>query len=132
MTINGFTLLNKGKVERALEGNMMNDGEYRGGVLHGDEFDEKKHGMALLAEYDRLGGCIVDDEKSELKTGSFYNFKKKQAHDKPQIVRVFRINGEIVEVVDGDKTPRIVEAQKQVEEGKAAIKKEKKERKGKK
>lgn len=98
MIINGFELKNHVKVERAKAN------------LGGEPEKE-----ALLAEYDRLGGGLMKDGQ-QVKTGSFYDFKSKKAHAKPQVVFVFSVNGRVVEVAEGEPLPGIVRAAKMVEE----------------
>lgn len=126
-SIGEFSLANPAKVERALNGDMMNDGSYRGGVIKDGKYDS----MELLVEYDRIGGYIKDEEGNKVKTGSFYDFKAKQAHKTPQIVRIFTINGEFIEVAEGNQTPRIVEAQKEYNKAKEILAEDKKKEKAK-
>ena len=126
--IGNFELVNAVKVDRALNGNLMNDGNVSGGVK---KTDGTYDSLELLVEYDRIGGYIKDEEGNKIKNGSFYNFKTKKAHDKPQIVRIFRINGEPVEVAEGEKTPSIVEAQKQYDKSKETLDEDKKKAKAK-
>jgi hypothetical protein len=93
--INGFTLVNAEKIERALHGTMGKGGELNGGV------GDKAKPEDLLAEYDRLGGLILKDGR-KVKTGSFYDFDKKEARETPQVILILKdLEGETVEL-DGD------------------------------
>ncbi len=121
--IGEFELVNLIKVERALHGDLMNDGSMSGGVA---DKEGDYNNLALLAEYDRIGGYIRDDEGNKVKNGSFWDLKAKKAFAKPQIVRIFQINGEFIEIAEGDKTPKIVEAQKEYDKAKKILKEDKK------
>ncbi len=79
--INGFTVANKDKFERAVNGTIGPQGALVGGV------GEDATPEAKLAEYDRLGGLILKG-KYKVKTGSFYDFDKKTAFAKPKPVLV--------------------------------------------
>jgi len=94
MLINGFELVNDDKLTRAKS-------------ALGDNASEE----AIIAEYDKLGGLILRGN-DKVKTGSFYDFKAKQALKEPKIVCVFNVNGKFVDVADGEETPGIVKATK--------------------
>lgn len=113
MKVGNYILANPDKVERALNGTPSGPGsETKGGVANAEgKYDEKE----LIAEYDRLGGYITDKEGSKVKTGSFYDFKNKQAKEKPEVVLIFRVNGAWVEVPEDKEKPAIVKAAKVLE-----------------
>lgn len=107
MIINGYKLGNEDKVERALHGTIGQKGALQGGV--GDEASDE----AKIAEYDRLGGLITKDGH-RIKTGCFYDFKKKVAFKDPQVVFIFRgLRGQEIEVKDGAALPMEVQAAEQ-------------------
>lgn len=106
MKVKGFTLVNEDKVERALNGFMNADNARVGGVTQEDgTYDDD----ALLAEYDKLGGLIKKGD-DKVKTGSFFDAKRKQPREKPQVVFIYRVNGQEIEVADGKELPGIVKA----------------------
>jgi len=134
-----YTLKNEEKLDRALNGAQQADSTRKGGVgegayleggvwkRDGKELSEKDVAVlqsAVLAEYDRLGGLIVRGN-DKVKTGSFYDFKGRRPHAKPQVVFVYMINGKQVEVKEGDKVPGIVEAAQQLAEEEAPKKRKK-------
>jgi hypothetical protein len=106
MQIGDYTLANKDKVDRAINGTVLDRGQAKGGV--GAEADEAD----VLAEYDRLGGLILKGSY-KVKTGSFYDFKAKAPIKKPKPVLVFVVNGEIVEVDADEPLPLEVRASEQ-------------------
>lgn len=104
--VKGFTLVNAQKVERALYGAPNSENEMIGGIADADgTYDDDK----LLAEYDRLGGLIKKGDDN-VKTGSFYDFKKKQPKEKPTVDFVYRVNGQEVIVPAGKELPGIIKA----------------------
>ena len=125
MKIKGYNLINPEKVDRALYGTqVMRDGEptQKGGIVKEDgSYDDG----ALLAEYDRLGGAIFNAESSKVQLGSFYDFKAKKPFVEPKVILVFRINGEVIEVPEGEPKPDIVRAAQELEKQKKTIGKKK-------
>lgn len=127
MKINGYTLVNAEKVNRAIHGMIGPDGQLFGGV--GEDASED----AIIAEYDRLGG-LIRKGKSTVKTGSFYDFAKKQVRKEPEVVFVFRdLDGDVVELAEGEEKPielvaaeKIQEKRQKKLEEKEAAKEEKK------
>lgn len=112
----GYTLANPEKVRRALEGSPTSRGENTGGVARPDgTFDP----YALLAEYDRIGG-LIRRGTDKVKTGSFYDTKAKKARVEPAVVFQYLVNGEVVEVEDGQELPGIVRAARMLEGKRAA------------
>jgi len=108
MLIREFELVNESKVDRALNGSPGRTGDFKGGVAAADgSYDED----ALLAEYDRLGGAIMDGD-IKVKNGSFYDFKARTPKDKPEIIHLYNLNGEVVEFAKGEKGPDFIEALK--------------------
>lgn len=99
MNVNGFELANDEKVHRAIHGSMGKDGKLVGGV------GEKATPEAVLAQYDRLGGLITKGGRT-VKTGCFFNLEKKVAHETPEVIFVFRnLEGEQVEIKEGEDVP---------------------------
>ena len=119
MEINGYTLVNKDKVERALKGSPNSQGVFIGGVQKADG----SYGEAeFIAEYDRIGGLITKGG-DKVKTGSFYDFAAKKPREEPKVVFLFRVNNQEVEVEDGEVLPGIVKAAKVLKEESDAPKK---------
>lgn len=117
MKIGNYTLANAEKVERALHGTVLSQGQLKGGV--GDDADPAD----ILAEYDRIGGRILMDGKYKVKLGCFFDFSTQKPFKKPKPILVFNIGGEFVEI-DGTKPlPLEVQAAEQAETRKAAKRK---------
>lgn len=103
----GYQLVNGDKLERAINGNIGAEGQLQGGV--GQDASEE----AVIAEYDRLGGLILNKNGYKVKTGSFYNFdrKVKAPRKEPEVMLVFRdVNGHEVEVSEDEPLPVEVRA----------------------
>lgn len=66
----GYQLVNHDKVHRAINGTIGREGKMEGGV------GKEATAAQVLAEYDRLGGLILDQYGTKLETGSFYDFDK--------------------------------------------------------
>lgn len=115
--VNGYHLVNAEKLDRAINGTVMSEGALKGGVGNDAEPEE------VIAEYDRLGGLILKDGKYKVKTGCFYDFKKKAAFKDPAPVLVFVVNGETIEVDADEPLPLEVRAANQAEEKKQAKRK---------
>lgn len=115
MPIGEFILANPEKVNRAIHGMTSRGGGLVGGVGEGEgaEWEAK-----LIAEYDRLGGLITKDN-AKVKTGCFYDFDAKKPVAKPNVILLFRVNGDEVEVPDGEPLPLAVRAQQVVDEAAA-------------
>lgn len=112
MQIGEYTLQNPEKVSRAINGTLGSQGQLKGGVGDSDP-------VAIIAEYDRLGGHITKGTY-KVKPGSFYDFANKKVVAKPQPKLVFRIEGEDVEVDADEPLPLEVRAAVQATEKKAA------------
>lgn len=119
--INGFTLEDSNKLERVLFGDMGRAGELSGGL--GLEAEPE----LVLANYDRLAGFITKDGV-KIKTGSFWDFSRsvKAPRKVPQVVYVFNIGGDMVEVDDPANLHKAIEVV-----GKARAEKEEKVKKAK-
>lgn len=105
-TINGFSLVNEEKLERALHGSMG-----KGGILVGGVGDKAKP-EEVIAEYDKLGGLVLQG-KRKVKTGSFYDFDKGEARETPNVVLVLRdLEGNVEEVREDEITAEHVAAEK--------------------
>lgn len=86
MNIEGYTLENSDKVNRAVEK-----------VGAEDE-------SALLVEYDRLGGFITKGGV-KVKNGSFFDLKLKKARKTPEVVLIYQVGDKQVEVPEGAVLP---------------------------
>jgi hypothetical protein len=92
------------KVRRVIDGEPDSKGIFQGAL------GVEAAPLAVLALYDKKGGLIVGKEGAKVKTGSFYDFKKKAAREKPVITFTFKINGREVEYIDGEDRPLEVRA----------------------
>lgn len=99
-----FTLANPDKVRRVIEGETTSRGEIVNALGEDAEPEE------IIAAYDKIGGLIRGRDGAPVKMGSFYDFKKKTAKEKPEIIYQLRINGQNVELKDGEKPSIEVEA----------------------
>lgn len=148
MEIQGYTLLNKEKVERALNGTPRGNGSPIGGIARGVYFNDETNVWmrdgsnltpdevsslenSLLAEYDKLGGAIKRGGDL-VKMGSFYDFKSNTPRSKPKVSFEFRVNGKVVEVPDGAELPGVVKAAKILEEEEAKVEETPKKKRSKK
>lgn len=125
MNIGEYTLANNDKVERAINGTVLDRGMAKGGV--GVDASDAE----ILAEYDRLGGLILKGTY-KVKMGSFYDFKSKKPFANPKPVLVFQVNGETVEVDADEPLPLEVRAAEQANAKRVAKKSAAKKGKGKK
>lgn len=91
--VNGFQIENAEKLERVIYGTMGRGGELMGGL--GLEADPE----LVLAHYDKLAGFITKDGV-KVKTGSFWDFKAKAPRSKAEVMFIFNIGGDNVEVDD--------------------------------
>jgi hypothetical protein len=103
MEINGYTLANQEKLQRAAEGAPTSEGTPQGGVGYEDE-------DALLVQYDKLGGLILNAEGRKVKTGCFFDFKAQKASEEPKVILEIKVGDETVEVPEGEKMPLEVQA----------------------
>lgn len=139
MQIKEFTLPNEEKLHRAIYGSLNREGREEGGLLSQLHVEDVKDvpGDAILAEYDKLGGLILKG-KYKVKLGSFYDFKNRCPRKKPEVLLVFRVEGENVELPADEPIPLEIQASEIVRERKAkknvaeAVAKEKKVKKAKK
>ena len=91
--VNGFVMENQDKVDRVKLGNMG-----RAGTLEGGLGEDAKPEL-VLAHYDKLAGYITKDG-IKIKTGSFWDFTKKKPREKPELMYIFNVGGEKIEVAD--------------------------------
>jgi len=98
-----FDIINIEKLDRVVNGVLKGDGTMTGGVGEDASTEE------ILAAYDKAGGLIKRNGDT-VRTGSFYNFRKKEAHKEPKIEFVFRVNGKEVFVPEGQELPGEVRA----------------------
>lgn len=111
--INGFTLVNEEKLGRAINGSIG-----KGAVLYGGVGD-KAEPEEILAEYDRLGGLILQGLR-KVKTGSFYDFEKGEARKTPEVLLIMKdLDGNVEEVNADEITPEMLAAEKIAEKKKA-------------
>ena len=118
--VGGYELVNAEKVDRAILGSMSAGGQLQGGV------GEKASDEVKLAEYDRLGGLVRKNGR-KVKMGSFYDFENKKPREEPEVVLVFRdLEGNEIEVPEGEEVPLEARAAEMIAEKKAKkVKKEK-------
>jgi len=122
----GFFMVNPVKVTRAVFGLDTSSGKV-GGV--GENADSK----TILAEYDKLGGYITKNAY-KVKPRTFFDIKAARRNqlvviEKPVITLLIKVNGVVVEQVEGEpETLEVQIAKKQITEEV----KEKKVKKGKK
>lgn len=120
--IEGFVLENEDKIERVIMGDMGRSGSLEGGI--GEE-ESRENPSLVLARYDRLAGFITKDDV-KIKTGSFWDFKKKAPREKPEIMFIFNVGGENVEVDDPKNLAKAISTvQKAVTEKEEKIKERK-------
>lgn len=138
MEIQGYTLSNLEKLDRALNGIQLSDSTRKGGVGNGAYFDGVwKRGdteinadevetleFAVLAEYDKFAGTIKRGA-DKVKLGSFWNFKARKPHETPHVEFIYRFGHKVITVPDGKELPGEVKAQKILKE---AMKEENEER----
>ena len=120
--IDGFVLENEEKLKRAIEGEPARSGQPVGGLLEKYGELENIPPQEVLAHYDKLGGYISKgiggDTRVKIKNGAFWDRKKKRPRGeaivkkdkegnekttfayKPQIMYVFKVGGNFVEVED--------------------------------
>jgi hypothetical protein len=115
MIINGFSLENDEKIDRAIHGTVTEKGQLTGGVGEGASEE------AILAEYDRLGGLITK-EGEKVKNGSFYDYQGKKAREKADVMFVAEIDGDLVDVTE-EEAKAIKVAKKKSSEIKKKLKK---------
>lgn len=102
-------------VDRYGEFEMLNQGKYDRAVAAVGGADDK---LAVLVEYDRLGGFIRHGGAKVI-TGAFWNFKEKRPHENPQpkvLRRQAAVIEETVEVVETEVPKRGRKAKEEVEE----------------
>lgn len=96
--INGYVLENPDKLDRVIHGEVKRAGAAEGGL--GEEADPN----LVLAHYDKLAGYITkdigSDKRVKIKTGSFWDFKRKAPKATPDVRYLFRVGGEDIEVGD--------------------------------
>lgn len=111
----GYTVVNREKWVRAIDGTVGANGQLHGGVGEHASDAEK------LAEYDRLGG-LVRKGSHKVKTGSFYDFEKKEVRKKPEVMLVFRdLDGLEVEIAEGESVPVEVQAAEKIADKKRGV-----------
>ncbi len=110
--INGFQIENAEKLDRVILGVVGRAGEAQGGL--GLEADPE----LVLALYDKLAGFITKDGV-KVKTGSFYDFKLKKPRAIPELMYIFNIGGDNVEVDDPANLHRAIEVVGKAREEKA-------------
>ena len=109
-TYKGYTLVNREKLNRVINGSEGPQGELIGGL--GDEATE----AAILAHYDKLGG-LIRKGKSKVKTGCFWDFEGRKPFAKPKVVFVFRdLRGKKVELGENEEVPVEVQAAEKMRE----------------
>lgn len=113
MEVNGFQLVNEGKVRRVIEGVDSADNHRPKGGL-GNDADP----ALVLAHYDKIGGLILHNG-NKVKMGSFWDFKAGAPRPEPKVVFEYRSES-------GDKFEFVDEEPVEVKAAKAKKKKVKK------
>ncbi len=110
--IDGFVLENEDKLRRAIEGEPARSGQSTGGLLEKYKELELIPEAEVLAHYDKLGGYITKGigggERVKVKNGAFWDTRKKQPREKPEIMFVFKIGGNFIEVDDPSKLAQAI------------------------
>lgn len=90
-----YELSSVDKYNRAIFGSNSRAGKPIGGV--GENATEAE----ILAEYDRLGGLILEGN-NKVETGSFFDFKNNKPREVPVITYIYRtLDGEAVSIPEG-------------------------------
>lgn len=110
--IDGFVLENEDKLRRVIEGEPARSGQSTGGLLEKYQELELIPEMEVLAHYDKLGGYITKGigggERVKVKNGAFWNTRKKAPKEKPEIMFVFKVGGNFIEVDDPAKLAQAI------------------------
>lgn len=124
--IDGFVLENADKLERVINGDVKRAGVPEGGL--GEKADPK----LVLAHYDKLGGLITKDvggdRRVKIKNGAFWDVKKKAPRVEPEIMYLFRIGGDEIEVDNPSNLASAVTTLSSAIAEKEAVAREKRER----
>lgn len=111
--IDGFVLENEDKLRRAIEGEPARSGQSTGGLLEKYKELELIPPAEVLAHYDKLGGYITKGigggERVKVKNGAFWDIRKKVPREKPEIMYVFKVGGNFIEVDDPAKLAQAIQ-----------------------
>lgn len=111
--IDGFVLENEDKLRRAIEGEPARSGQSTGGLLEKYKELELIPPVEVLAHYDKLGGYITKGigggERVKVKNGAFWDIRKKVPREKPEIMYVFKVGGNFIEVDDPAKLAQAIQ-----------------------
>ena len=110
--IDGFVLENEDKLRRAIEGEPARSGQPTGGLLEKYVELEKIPPQEVLAHYDKLGGYITKGigggQRVKVKNGAFWDARKKIPRERPEIMFVFKVGGNFIEVDDPAKLAQAI------------------------
>ena len=120
--VNGFVMENQDKIDRVKYGDMGRSGTLEGGI--GEE-EAAKNPELVLARYDKIAGFITKDGV-KIKTGSFWDFKLKAPRKEPEVIYIFNVGGDKVEVTDPSKLAQAISTVETVRASEEAKVKEKK------
>lgn len=109
-----FYLVNREKLDRAINGTITDGGKLKGGV--GPDASDAE----VLAEYDKLGG-LIKKAGLKVKLGCFWDSATKKAFKDPEPLFEVSFEGSIVEV-DEEEAGALESARKKKEELKAKLK----------
>ena len=102
--INGFVLENADKLERVIYGEPARSGQATGGLIDSYPDIEDIPLELVLAHYDKIGGYITKgvggDERVKVKNGSFWDIRKHKPRENSEILYMFNIGGNFIEVDD--------------------------------
>ena len=74
-----YYLVNHEKLDRAVNGMIGREGKLEGGVGRDVPIE------VVIAEYDKLGGLILDSNGTKLETGSFYDFENRKPRSEAKV-----------------------------------------------
>src|SRR3990167_3844861 len=123
--INDFVLENEDKLKRVIYGEPARTGQSAGGLIEKYKELELIPPDEVLAHYDKLGGYITKGigggQRVKIKNGAFWDGRKKQPRGerivtkdkegkekvdfkfKPEVIYVFKVGGNFIEVDDPKK-----------------------------
>ena len=110
--IDGYVLENEEKLRRVIEGEPARSGQSTGGLLEKYVELELIPPAEVLAHYDKLGGYITKgiggEQRVKVKNGAFWDSRKKIPREKPEIMYIFRVGGNFIEVDDPAKLAQAI------------------------
>ena len=122
--VSGYEIVNGDKYQRAVFGSVGKEGKLYGGV------GEKATDEEKIAAYDKIGGLILKNGR-RVKTGSFFDFKKKAIREKPEVILLFKdLEGNTAEIREDEEIPLELKAAERIQEKKLEKTKEEHKKRG--